>query len=305
VEVTGTPVQFHLPIGIPLDFEVHSADVDAGGIRLHGLVQPDAWEYIEGGYLFHLDDARLDDDGGRPPLLEEGKAVDLVLRLADDVLASLPNSARKPDTFVGTLTTTPDDSPLLDTESWFIVEAHQGTNGYRTSFADEATVQRADTDAVPVLEPRVHAESPLMALVLAFLHDMQLDYERYDEHIVRVPIAADEGTYNVFVTVRDEQHQVTFHATWTDEVPEARRPSVMELITRINLDLTVSWFEIDLDHGSVSARSGIDVEGVDATDVIIENAFFAAERTMDRFLPALRAVTFEGLEPSDVPPPTQ
>jgi hypothetical protein len=298
--VTGTPVQFHLPIGIPLELDVREADVSNGALLITAHAAPDAWEYVEGGYLFHLDDAETDD--GRPPMLDDGTPVEVVLRLDDDVAATLPASARKNDTFVGTLTTAPDDSPLLDTESWFLVEARQGTNGYRTTYADAPSLHRRDTDA-PVLEPREHRESPLMDAVLSFLRSMDLDFERFDRNILRVPVASDNGTYNVFVTVRDEHHQITIHATWTEEVPEDRRPSVMELITRINIDLTVSWFELDLDHGSVSARSGVDLEGVAPSDVLVENAFYAAERTMDRFLPALHAVTFDGLDPGDVPPP--
>ncbi len=298
--VTGTPVEFHLPIGIPLPLDVQYAEINGGGVLIHATASPDAWEFVEGGYLFHLDDARTDE--GRPPMLDDQTEVEVVLRLDDDIAASLPASTKKKDTFVGTLTTAADDSPLLDTTSWFIVEAHQGTNGYRTAFGDADAVRRADTEPV-VLDPREHRESPLMEVVLAFLDSMELRYERFDRNIVRVPVESDNGTYNVFVTTRDEHHQITVHATWTEEIPEDRRPSVMELVTRINVDLTVSWFEIDLDHGSVSARAGLDLEGIEPTDVLVENAFYAAERTLDRFLPALHAVTFDGVEPSDIPPP--
>jgi hypothetical protein len=87
-----------------------------------------------------------------------------------------------------------------------------------------------------------------------------------------------------------------------EKVPADRRPAVMELITRINVELAVSWFELDLDHGSVSARSGLDFEGIRPTDdALVENAFYAAERTLDRFLPALTAVALEGLDVADIP----
>ena len=106
----------------------------------------------------------------------------------------------------------------------------------------------------------------------------------------------------MFVHARDEHRQITIHATWVEEVPADRRPAVMELITRINVELAVSWFELDLDHGSVSARSGLDFEGIRPTDdALVENAFYAAERTLDRFLPALTAVALEGLDVADIP----
>lgn len=304
--MTGTPVQFHLPIGISLDLDVEGAEVDKDGVRITARAEPEAWSYVEGGYLFHLDEAETDD--GKPPMLDEDKPVDLVLRLDDELAASLPRSTRKPDTLVLTLSTSAEDSPLLDTESWFLLEAKQGRNGYRTTFADMDEVTRGELHDIPVLEPRAHdgpprEPSPFMALALSFLDSMNLQYDWMADDVVRVPVASDDGTFNMFVHTRDEHRQVTVYATWTEEIPVDRRRSVMELITRINPDLTVSWFELDIDRGSVSARTGLDVEGTALNDVLIENLFYAAERTMERFLPAIAAVTFEGLEPSDVPPP--
>ena len=37
---------------------------------------------------------------------------------------------------------------------------------------------------------------------------------------------------------------------------------------------------------------------------MVENIFYAAEQTLQRFLPAITAVALEGLDPRDIPPST-
>lgn len=140
-------------------------------------------------------------------------------------------------------------------------------------------------------------ESAVWAAARSYFQDD--DHEIVGERTLRVSLELAHGTFELYVHVR-AGGQVLCFAPWPQVVDAARRPAVMELVTRINVELTVSWLELDLDRGVVSARTAaVAPQGQDPDELIGDLAGMCL-RTIDRFAPAIEAVAVGDLQPADL-----
>ncbi len=90
-------------------------------------------------------------------------------------------------------------------------------------------------------------------------------------------------------------------SSYGEGVPEERRPAMMELLTRINPDVAVGAFELDLDRGNVSFRTSIDVTGDRLTDALLERLIGANVGAFDDYLPAIEKIALsDGHDPKAV-----
>jgi hypothetical protein len=296
--------QLLMPVGAPLDVTVEDVRVADTRVEVDLVIDGAEWSVVEGGLLFHLSDTVESD--GLPPLVALDAPVTLSVRL-DDALVSSALTAEDIEIRLGSA----DDTDVLRrTESWYATRVRQGGIDHATWFAAAERVggESAADDSVMSVEfgdDWTQTEMPrLLAMADSVLRDVELEPERLGPELLHAGIEGEDGRYHLLVHTRDRDHQLLVYATSEIVVADDRRASVMELITRINPSLTGTWFEMDLDAGTVSARCSLLLEGIRLEDdTFVENVLSAAIETMERYLPAITAVALEGFEPDDFPEP--
>ena len=105
------------------------------------------------------------------------------------------------------------------------------------------------------------------------------------------------GALRVVAQVVIDREILIGYAILPVNVPEERRSAVAELLTRANYVLRLGNLEMDLGDGEVRFRSSLDFEGSNLTVDLIKGVVYAAASTMDRFVPAVHSVAFEGADP--------
>ena len=80
-------------------------------------------------------------------------------------------------------------------------------------------------------------------------------------------------------------------------VPPERALAAAELLTRINYDLVIGNFEMDLGDGEIRYKTGLDVTGADLSLPLVQNAVYLNVLMMDTYLPAIMAVAYGDVSP--------
>ncbi|MCU1498229.1 MAG: hypothetical protein JWM47_2182 [Acidimicrobiales bacterium] len=280
---------------------VRHAAIDDDVTTLTLEATPAVWRVVTDRGFFHLDAGDI--DPAQAASLDTERPVQFTVNLGRAAHEAAGALDADPTALVSRLVTGGAGDPLLSTDSWYLTEAGQDGNvSFRSRFDLMAQPDEAMQVTVEIYEDApLGPPSPLVRVSLEAFARAGLDGERFGDVTVLAEHHGENGTSNVFVNVREDERQVSAYATWLRQVPEDRRHEVMELVTGINHELTVSWFELELDVGTVSARTGLRLEGVDPVDpALVENLIWSASRTMDRFMPALEAVSFGGLDVADL-----
>ena len=279
----------------PLPVEiVRSETATPGAVRLTVRLKPTAWKRVVDEQLFHLDPASMgtswanDADLTRPVDVELGLQRGIAFSFdGGDVERHLVDDS---------------DEELLDSDNWYALDVHQELavpkefakkhaslrTGFRTAWADSPVVGGG--------------RSPLIDVVENFFNERELPFERIeDQTIFKAVGTGANGDWTVWIEVREDDGLVLVWSSYQDGVPEARRPAMMELITRINPDVAVGAFELDLDRGNLSFRTSIDVTGDRFTDALLERLIGANVGEFDDYLPAIDKIAQQdGQDPKAV-----
>ncbi len=98
------------------------------------------------------------------------------------------------------------------------------------------------------------------------------------------------GQWNCYAQVREEQQQFIFYSICPLQIPEAKRITIAEFITRANYGLLIGNFELDFSDGEVRYKTSIDIEGNGLNFDLIQNLVYANVSIMDEYLPGIIAV---------------
>jgi hypothetical protein len=206
------------------------------------------------------------------------RPVDVTLGLDRDVAADLDG---------------PPES-VVDAASWYALDVHQELDipeelkskgaflrtGFRTTWADDPVVGGGGGSLIEVVEK--------------FFADRDLPVERVQDTVFKADGSGENGDWSVWIEVREEEGICLVWSSYTGGVPEARRAGMMELITRINPDVAVGAFELDLDRGNLSFRTSIDVTDDRLNDALLEQLIGANVGTFDDYLPSIDRMMEDG-----------
>jgi hypothetical protein len=279
----------------PLPVEILGADAEGpGSVRLTVRLDPSAWKRVVDEELFHLDPASMGTSWADDADLK--RPVDVELGLERGVAYSVDGAD------IERHLVDQRDEELLDSENWYALDVHQeldlpkgfeGKNaslrtGFRTAWVDSPLVGGGG--------------SPLIDVVENFFNERELPFERVeDQTIFKAQGSGANGDWTVWIDVQEDDGIVLVWSSYQDEVPEPRRPAMTELITRINPDVPVGAFELDLDRGSLSFRTSIDVTGDRLTDALLERLIGANVGAFDDYLPAIDKIAQQdGQDPKAV-----
>jgi hypothetical protein len=102
------------------------------------------------------------------------------------------------------------------------------------------------------------------------------------------------GSVRVIIDTDEKEgtHFLLVYVIYPERVPEARRPQVMELLTRANYRMTLGNFEMDSGDGEIRFRISLDLVGQGFTDDSIERAFAYGLRMGGRLYAPMLGVAF-------------
>jgi hypothetical protein len=120
-----------------------------------------------------------------------------------------------------------------------------------------------------------------------------------DESVVTTGFEGSNGRWACYAVVLEDQQRVLFYSLHPEHVAPEARPAMAELLTRVNFELVLGNFEIDLDDGETRFRTSLDVEGSELTDELLRQVIYANVSTMDHFAPAIYAVASGQSSPVD------
>ena len=136
--------------------------------------------------------------------------------------------------------------------------------------------------------------------VAEFLDTEGVRYETdEDARVVRFYFTTEAAGWMVSVHHFSELQQLVVASHLPSVVPPELRPAVMEFATRINNELLVGNFDIDLDAGHVRYRTGIDLDELDVNAALVRNLIYANVWGMDLHSEGLNRVAYGGLDPEE------
>lgn len=137
-------------------------------------------------------------------------------------------------------------------------------------------------------------ENGLNALktVKKVLTKMGLEPEPTDlEEVLRVDFSKDNiPIAEALADVRVDYERFLYYLVFRDKVPVKYRKEVMEFVTRVNFDMVIGNFELNLDDGLLRFKSGLDFTKVKLSEALIRGAIACAKDAVEEYADALVAV---------------
>lgn len=95
------------------------------------------------------------------------------------------------------------------------------------------------------------------------------------------------GKWLCYANVNEEKGFFSFYSVCPINVPEERRATVAEFLTRANYGLMIGNFEMDYRDGEVRYKTSLDVENSEINLALIGNLVNVNLLMMDRYLPGI------------------
>src|SRR5512139_1571922 len=101
----------------------------------------------------------------------------------------------------------------------------------------------------------------LESLLQFFREDGWSGVQAEEQPLIRLRFQGDNGRWDCYAQVREEQRQITFYSACTVYAPENKRAAAAEFLTRANYGLASGNFEMDWDTGEIRFKTSLEVEG--------------------------------------------
>ena len=139
---------------------------------------------------------------------------------------------------------------------------------------------------------------PIFQKVVEFFKDDGWPFEQLeDEEILRLEYEGENSKWRCFAHVIEESQRFVFLSSLANFVPKLMCLEASEYLTRANFGMEVGNFEMDFSDGTVRYRTSVDVEGGELTSTMIKNMVYLNIAVMDQYLPGLKKVVKDGMEP--------
>jgi hypothetical protein len=133
------------------------------------------------------------------------------------------------------------------------------------------------SDTLPPAEAGV-----LKTLVTGVLEKRGWRLNALDENATLVVVDGEHARYQLLLITSDELDLLSCYCILPSLVRPAARPSVVDMLNRINWSLAIGNFDLDPDDGQVRFRSALHVQGLTPTETAVENLIDGAVATVDR-----------------------
>ena len=165
---------------------------------------------------------------------------------------------------------------------------------------DEITKLIKDFDAQFVSEEKSQQKPTILQQLLNFFTEDDWGFKKLPgESILQLGFQGENGQWDCWAKVREEQKQFVFYSICPVKVPKPKRRAVGELIDRANYGVIIGNFEIDFTDGEIRYKTSIDVEENRLPPTIINRLVYTNVGMMDRYLPGIISVINGDASPSE------
>jgi hypothetical protein len=140
----------------------------------------------------------------------------------------------------------------------------------------------------------------IMTTLMAFFDQEDWSYVQVaDRPILKLGFTGKNGNWTCYAQVRELDEQFVFYSICPLNVPERKRPAVMEFLTRANYGLVIGNFEMDLDDGEIRYKASLDAESCELSLGMVKNAVYANVLMMDKYLPGILSILGGNVPPAE------
>ena len=120
-----------------------------------------------------------------------------------------------------------------------------------------------------------------------------------DASIIQMGFSLENGTYQLYMKIREDRRQVLLFGYLDSKVPPDKRGQVAEVLVRANYGLLIGNFELDMDNGDLRYKTSVDVDGGQLTPKMVQNLIAVNVGTLNRYVPAVLSVIYGNVDPKD------
>jgi len=181
---------------------------------------------------------------------------------------------------------------LADTEFEAITQDATGEfiDAIEATFQDWAKTAREELDPDGTGNPIIYK-----AMLNFFEADDWPLVEDEDKPILYMNFQGENGQWHCLAKAREAEDQCVFYSLYPEAVPEDKRSTIAEFLTRANYGMILGNFELDFDDGEIRYKTSIDVEGDRLTPTLVQNLVYSNVMTMDQYLPGILAILEQNL----------
>lgn len=137
-------------------------------------------------------------------------------------------------------------------------------------------------------------------VITEYLDHLEWRYVPHEgEGMIKFGLAAQNCKLDCLVHVIEDQEFVLFFTVLPILVPENKRLSIAEYITRANYGLNAGCFEMDFEDGEVRFRTYANTDSNALNIEIVRHLLHTNVQTMDKYSPGLMKVVYGNISPSD------
>lgn len=115
--------------------------------------------------------------------------------------------------------------------------------------------------------------------------------ETDEEGVLRVDFSEDNiPIADALADVRIDYERFLYYLNFREKAPVRYRPETMEFVTRVNYDLVIGNFELNLENGFVRFKSSVDFTGFELEPPMIRDAIKSAMDAVEDYADAIVAV---------------
>jgi len=117
--------------------------------------------------------------------------------------------------------------------------------------------------------------------------------------ILTLNFKGDSGQWSCYVQARDENGLFAIYSISPLHAPEDKRLALSEYITRVNYNMAIGNFEMDMDDGEIRYKTSIDVTGDELTPALVRRLVYANLLNMDKYYPGVVAIAESDISPTE------
>ena len=140
----------------------------------------------------------------------------------------------------------------------------------------------------------------VITAVVDCLDAKSFQYElKKDNQLIRLGLDAKNARWSC-IAYADDSNRFIFQSMIPINAPEERRSACAELLTRINQNLSLGHFSIDLSDGELSYRTVVpSPKRGRLTRDVVDHIVGGHHILVDRFIPAITRVIFSMIDPTE------
>ncbi|NWJ98121.1 MAG: YbjN domain-containing protein [Chloroflexi bacterium] len=140
----------------------------------------------------------------------------------------------------------------------------------------------------------------LFETISAFFKEQEWPtFQLEGETTLQTSFQGDNGKWTCYARTVESSKQIVFYSVYPVNVPEAKRTTMAEFITRANYGLIVGNFEMDYEDGELRYKTSVGLEGEEPSPALLRHLVFVNVLTTDKYLPGIMKLAYNDISATE------